>query len=123
LREPFAPLKNIGAPGRHPKPSGYNGVMKNARISELRDKLSEYLARVRKGETVIVYDRDTPIARIDPIAPAPADTPEFVLEAYRRGIATPPRIRDGKRLPMPPPKPKKPARLLEALLEERRTGR
>jgi prevent-host-death family protein len=97
--------------------------MKNARISELRDKLSEYLARVRKGETVIVYDRDTPIARIDPIAPAPADTPELVLEAYRRGIATPPKIRDGKRLPMPPPKPKKPARLLEALLEERRTGR
>ncbi|HEX9287745.1 MAG TPA: type II toxin-antitoxin system prevent-host-death family antitoxin, partial [Thermoanaerobaculia bacterium] len=44
--------------------------MKNARISELRDKLSEYLAQVRKGETVIVYDRDTPIARIDPIAPA-----------------------------------------------------
>ena len=33
--------------------------MKNARISELRDKLSEYLARVRRGETVIVYDRST----------------------------------------------------------------
>ena len=97
--------------------------MKNARISELRDRLSEYLARVRKGETVIVYDRDTPIARIDPIPPAPDETPEWVLEAYRRGIATPPKIRDGKRLPMPPPKPKKPARLLEALLEERRTGR
>ncbi|HEX9287602.1 MAG TPA: type II toxin-antitoxin system prevent-host-death family antitoxin [Thermoanaerobaculia bacterium] len=97
--------------------------MKNARISELRDKLSEYLAQVRKGETVIVYDRDTPIARIDPIAPAAGDVPEWVLEAYRRGIATPPKIRDGKRLPMPPPKPKKPLDLLEALLEERRSGR
>jgi prevent-host-death family protein len=97
--------------------------MKNARISELRDKLSEYLARVRKGETVIVYDRDTPIARIDPIAPAPEETPAWVLDAYRRGIATPPKIRDGKRLSMPPPKPKKPLNLLEALLEERRSGR
>ncbi len=97
--------------------------MKNARISELRDKLSEYLARVRKGETVIVYDRDTPIARIDPIAPAPKDTPEWVLEAERRGIATPPKIRDGARIPLPPPKPKKPLNLLEALLEERRSGR
>ncbi|HEV8231470.1 MAG TPA: hypothetical protein VGQ75_03920 [Thermoanaerobaculia bacterium] len=97
--------------------------MKNARISELRDKLSEYLARVRGGETVIVYDRDTPIARIDPIAPASKDIPEWVLEAERRGIATPPRIRDGKTLPMPPPKPKKPLDLLEALLEERRSGR
>ena len=97
--------------------------MKNARISELRDKLSEYLAQVRKGETVIVYDRDTPIARIDPIAPAGGDVPELVLDAYRRGIATPPKIRDGKRLPMPPPKPQKPLDLLEALLEERRSGR
>jgi len=97
--------------------------MKNARISELRDKLSEYLAGVRRGETVIVYDRDTPIARIDPIVGAPKDTPEWVLDAERRGIATPPKIRDGKRIPMPPPKPTKPLNLLEALLAERRSGR
>jgi len=96
--------------------------MKNARISELRDRLSEYLARVRKGETVIVYDRDTPIARIDPIVPAPKNTPKWVLDAERRGIATPPKIRDGARLP-PPMKTKEPLGLLEALLDERRTGR
>ncbi|HEV8610876.1 MAG TPA: type II toxin-antitoxin system prevent-host-death family antitoxin [Thermoanaerobaculia bacterium] len=96
--------------------------MKNARISELRDKLSEYLARVRRGETVIVYDRDTPIARIEPIAPAADDVPEWVLDAYRRGIVTPPKIRDGAKLPRPM-KTKEPVRLLEALLEERRSGR
>jgi antitoxin (DNA-binding transcriptional repressor) of toxin-antitoxin stability system len=96
--------------------------MKNARISELRDKLSEYLAGVRKGETVIVYDRDTPIARIDPIAPAADDVPEWVLEAYRRGVVTPPKIRDGAKLPRPM-KTKEPVGLLEALLEERRSGR
>ena len=96
--------------------------MKNARISELRDSLSEYLARVRKGETVIVYDRDTPIARIEPIAPAPGNWPEWIREAERRGIITPPRIRDGAKLP-DPVKPRKPVGLLEALLEERRTGR
>ncbi len=96
--------------------------MKNARISELRDRLSEYLARVRKGETVIVYDRDTPIARLEPIGPRPDDWPEWVREAERRGIVTPPKIRDGARLP-DPQKPKKPVGLLEALLEERRTGR
>jgi prevent-host-death family protein len=96
--------------------------MKNARISELRDKLSEYLARVRQGETVIVYDRDTPIARIEPISAAADDVPEWVLDAERRGIATPPRIRDGAILPEPK-KPKRPARLVEALLEERRSGR
>ncbi len=96
--------------------------MKNARISELRDGLSEYLARVRKGETIIVYDRDTPIARIEPIT-LEENAPEWLQNAYHRGIATPPRIRDGARITLPPYKPKRPARLLEALLEERRTGR
>jgi antitoxin (DNA-binding transcriptional repressor) of toxin-antitoxin stability system len=98
--------------------------MRNARISELRDGLSEYLARVREGETVIVYDRDTPIARIEPIGSAPdgRGQPAWVREAIRRGVLTPPRVSDGAPLP-PPVKTAKPARLLEALLEERRTGR
>jgi prevent-host-death family protein len=96
--------------------------VKNARISELRDSLSEYLARVRKGETVIVYDRDTPIARIEPIAPLDESEPEWLRHAIRRGIVRPPRSRD-KALLGPPYKPGKPAHLLEALLEERRSGR
>lgn len=96
--------------------------MKSARISELRDGLSEYLARVRKGETVIVFDRDTPIARIEPIAPADDSLPDWMPEAERRGVVTPPRIRDDWRLG-PPVKTKKPARLVEALIEERRSGR
>lgn len=94
----------------------------NANVSELRDSLSEYLARVRKGETVIVFDRDTPIARIVPIALDEND-PEWLRNAYRRGIATPPRIPGGAKITLPPHKPRKPARLLEALLEERRSGR
>ena len=97
--------------------------MKNARISELRDSLSGYLARVRKGETVIVYDRDTPIARIEPIVPAGDDMPAWLREAERRGIVRPPRNRNAPRITLPPPKPKKPARLVEALIEERRSGR
>lgn len=44
--------------------------MKKARIGELRDGLSRYLAHVRAGGTVIVYERDTPIAEITPIAHA-----------------------------------------------------
>jgi prevent-host-death family protein len=96
--------------------------MKNARITELRDRLSEYLARVRKGETVIVYDRDTPIARIEPIAALDESEPEWLRNAIRRGIVRPPSIQDGALLG-PPYKPDKPAHLLEALLEERRSGR
>ncbi len=95
--------------------------MKNARISELRDGLSEYLARVRKGETVIVYDRDTPIARIEPIAPAEG-VPDWVRDAERRGILVPPKVR--RPAPLPPPvKIDRRFSVLEALLEERRSGR
>ena len=96
--------------------------MKNARISELRDGLSEYLARVRKGETVIVYDRDTPIARIEPITAADDRIPEWVREAERRGILSPPKTTEPVELG-PPIKIDPRFSILEALLEERRTGR
>ncbi|MGH7149564.1 MAG: type II toxin-antitoxin system Phd/YefM family antitoxin [Planctomycetota bacterium] len=42
--------------------------MKRARISDLRRRLSRYLDHVRAGGTVIVLDRDKPIAEIRPIA-------------------------------------------------------
>jgi len=38
-------------------------------IRELKLHLSEYLARVRKGEVVTVTDRGKPIARIGPVPP------------------------------------------------------
>jgi len=40
--------------------------MKSAKVSELKAKLSAYLAEVRGGGTVVVYDRNTPIARLVP---------------------------------------------------------
>ena len=40
--------------------------MKTAKVSELKAKLSAYLAEVRGGGTVVVYDRATPIARLVP---------------------------------------------------------
>jgi antitoxin (DNA-binding transcriptional repressor) of toxin-antitoxin stability system len=97
--------------------------MKNARISELRDSLSEYLARVRKGETVIVYDRDTPIARIEPIVAGDESVPEWAREAERRGILQPPKVRGGPPLVPNPVKADPKFSLLDALLEERRSGR
>lgn len=41
--------------------------MKYAKVSELKARLSAYLAEVRQGETVIVSDRRTPIARLVPL--------------------------------------------------------
>ena len=42
--------------------------MTRAKVSELKARLSAYLAEVRGGGEVIVYDRATPIARLVPFA-------------------------------------------------------
>jgi prevent-host-death family protein len=42
-------------------------AMKQTNVSGLKARLSEYLAAVRNGETVLVHDRRTPIARLVPI--------------------------------------------------------
>ena len=38
-------------------------------VSELKARLSAYLAAVRRGESVVVCDRTTPIARLVPYEP------------------------------------------------------
>jgi prevent-host-death family protein len=40
--------------------------MKGIGIAELKARLSEHLRAVRKGRTLTVLDRDTPVARIVP---------------------------------------------------------
>jgi prevent-host-death family protein len=44
----------------------YLVTMISVRIAELKAKLSEYLRTVRKGHSITVLDRETPIARIVP---------------------------------------------------------
>ncbi|MSV28081.1 MAG: type II toxin-antitoxin system prevent-host-death family antitoxin [Bryobacterales bacterium] len=46
---------------------GHNMTMKQVRIAELKSRLSEYLRDVRRGETIAVLDRETPVARIVPV--------------------------------------------------------
>jgi antitoxin (DNA-binding transcriptional repressor) of toxin-antitoxin stability system len=41
--------------------------MRRVMTSDLKAHLSAYLAAVRGGETIIVCDRKTPIARLEPI--------------------------------------------------------
>jgi prevent-host-death family protein len=54
-------------------------VMKRAQVSELKARLSEFLASVRAGGDVVVYDRVTPIARIVPYD-APAENDLEIVE-------------------------------------------
>ena len=41
--------------------------MKQVRVAQLKARLSEYLRAVRRGETIAVLDRETPIAQIVPV--------------------------------------------------------
>lgn len=79
--------------------------MTSVRIAELKARLSEHLRSVRKGRTLTVLDRDTPVARLVPYAVDPIE----VRRATRRP-------RDLKL----PPCPASPTDSLAVLLDDRR---
>ena len=79
--------------------------MKTVGIADLKARLSEHLRAVRKGKTLTVMDRTTPVARIVPYAAEPL--------AVRRATRRP---RD-LRLPAPPVAP---TDSLAVLLDDRR---
>jgi prevent-host-death family protein len=94
--------------------------MKKVSISELKNQLSAYLQGVRGGETIIVYDRSRPVARIDRVADEADD--DRIAQLQRDGLLVPPLE------PVPldllrSPAPRASSSVLEALLEEREEGR
>lgn len=63
--------------------------MKRARIAALKNNLSRYLDHVRAGGSVVVLDRDQPIAQIVPLGPAVRDRAangDRLLRLERRGL-------------------------------------
>ncbi len=100
----------------------YDKAMKKARISELKNRLSHYLRFVRRGQSVLVYDRDRPIARIDPVRdPGPLGDADQMAELERSGAVRPPTAA----LPTGwlDRRANVNANVVEALLEERESGR
>lgn len=98
-------------------------IMKSATISELKNRLSAYLAMVRAGEPVLVLDRDIPVAIIQKVA-ASADSDPRALKLERAGLLRRPADEaaiDFETLRQPAPRAT--ASVLDALIEERRQGR
>lgn len=99
--------------------------MKTASISETKNNLSALLDRVRAGETVLILDRETPVARLEPVRPGEDSGGEARLSRLeregkiRRGTGKPSKAILGS-LPL---RPASGADLLKALLEEREEGR
>jgi prevent-host-death family protein len=79
--------------------------MSKVGIADLKAHLSQHLRRVRAGHTLVVLDRDTPVAQIVPYEPASA------LEV-RKATRTPQNLR------LPPPA-RSPTDSLSVLLSDR----
>ena len=60
--------------------------MKTATISHAKNHLSELLAGVKRGETVLILERDRPIARIVPVEGTERSDDERLTDLERRGI-------------------------------------
>jgi prevent-host-death family protein len=93
--------------------SGYLQVMKGVRVAELKARLSEYLRRVRRGHTLTVLDRSTPIAWIVPY------TSEAVSLTVRQPSPDSPGLH---RIALPPPLDLE-VDVVAVLLEERQGER
>ena len=99
--------------------------MKTATITDAKNRLSALIDRVRHGETIVITDRGRPVARLVSALTGAAEDPEGRLArlerrgGLRRAAMPPPRALILRKLP----RAKKPSRVLEALLEERREGR
>jgi len=103
---------------------GYQVAMKSVNVAELRNRLSHYLRRVRRGEALLVRDRDRVIARIEPAGDgrdAAADEGERLAELERRGVVRRGRGRIDEALLARRPKVR--ADVVAALLREREQGR
>lgn len=95
--------------------------MQKVTISTLKNRLSAYLKKVRAGQTILILDRDKPIARIERVGDGSLPD-DRLAELERAGLL--------KRASRPvsiemlrAPAPVSGESVVDALLEERRQGR
>ncbi len=105
---------------------GYIGVMNQANISYTRNHLSEMLARVRNGESILIVDRQHPVARLEPVSgPSVRDDASWQADLVRRGLLrtarTPLDAKALSALPLPGSEPD--GDILDALLADREEAR
>ena len=94
-----------------------------AKISDLKNRLSYYLRFVRRGQPILVCDRDRVIARIEPVREAVSDGDEnaWTAELARRGVLRPPTV--ALRKDWLQRRPQTRGDVVQALLDERESGR
>jgi antitoxin (DNA-binding transcriptional repressor) of toxin-antitoxin stability system len=65
--------------------------MKRASVTYTKNNLSRVLGLVREGASVLVVDRDVPVARLGPVNASELEPEDRLRLLERRGVATAPR--------------------------------
>jgi prevent-host-death family protein len=99
--------------------------MKSVGVRELKNRLSEYLRRVRSGESVLVTDRGQVVAELLPPGQGQTDpsVPAGLLALARRGLATLGSPGEPDLYPPLPLAPRERRRSASQLLDEERGAR
>lgn len=67
--------------------------MKKANISYMKNHLSELINHVREGESILIMDRHTPVARLEPVTYSLSGRDDWLADKIRRGVLSPPRAK------------------------------
>lgn len=99
--------------------------MKRASITEAKNNLSALIDGLKGGSPVLIVDRGRPVARLEAVQTAGRSDDVGLLERLvRDGIVRPARTAFPKALvAAEPPRPRRGASAVRALIEDRRTGR
>ncbi len=98
--------------------------MKKASITDAKNNLSALIDSVKGGSPILIVDRGRPVARLEPINGLHPDDDNRLSRLVRDGIARPARGALPKALfTTKPPRVKKGASGVRALLADRRDGR
>ncbi len=60
--------------------------MKTASVTESKNGLSNLLRRVRAGKSVLILDRNVPVARLEPVTPDSLPPDQRLLGLERQGL-------------------------------------
>lgn len=93
--------------------------MSTASVTEAKNNLSKLLKKVRNGQSILILDRNVPVARLEPLAAGSSEADEARLaDLEQRGLLT----RGRGKLPRDfwtRPLPKFKRSVVQALLDER----
>lgn len=96
--------------------------MKTASVTESKNGLSRLLRQVKAGKSVLIFDRNVPVARLEPVTPGSLPDDQRLLALERQGLIRRP-LKSGSIAEvlkkMKHPKLRRGASLVDAVLAER----